>query len=87
VSQLPRVSGREVVKALRKIGYEFDRQRKHMSNHAGVVNEEGPNRATTSFTPVRNEADLVGTAGVRPMTRRLTCPANPPRLAPKPSCL
>jgi predicted RNA binding protein YcfA (HicA-like mRNA interferase family) len=27
VSELPRVSGREVVKALRKLGYEQDRQR------------------------------------------------------------
>jgi predicted RNA binding protein YcfA (HicA-like mRNA interferase family) len=27
VSALPRVSGREVVKALRKVGYERDRQR------------------------------------------------------------
>jgi predicted RNA binding protein YcfA (HicA-like mRNA interferase family) len=27
VSGLPRISGREVVKALRKIGYEQDRQR------------------------------------------------------------
>jgi len=27
VSELPRVSGREVVKALRKVGYEQDRQR------------------------------------------------------------
>jgi len=27
VSLLPRISGREVVKALRKIGYEHDRQR------------------------------------------------------------
>lgn len=27
MSQLPRVTGREVVKALRKLGYEQDRQR------------------------------------------------------------
>jgi predicted RNA binding protein YcfA (HicA-like mRNA interferase family) len=27
VSELPRISGREVVKALRKVGYEQDRQR------------------------------------------------------------
>lgn len=27
MSVLPRVSGREVVKALRKVGYEFDRER------------------------------------------------------------
>ncbi len=27
MSQLPRISGREAVKALRKIGYEQDRQR------------------------------------------------------------
>jgi predicted RNA binding protein YcfA (HicA-like mRNA interferase family) len=27
VSELPQVSGREVVKALRKVGYEQDRQR------------------------------------------------------------
>ncbi|MGD9562776.1 MAG: type II toxin-antitoxin system HicA family toxin [Pyrinomonadaceae bacterium] len=27
MSQIPRVSGREIVKALSKIGYEFDRQR------------------------------------------------------------
>jgi predicted RNA binding protein YcfA (HicA-like mRNA interferase family) len=27
VSRLPRISGREVVKALRKIGYEQDRER------------------------------------------------------------
>jgi predicted RNA binding protein YcfA (HicA-like mRNA interferase family) len=27
VSELPRVSGREVIKALRKVGYEQDRQK------------------------------------------------------------
>jgi len=27
VSRLPRVSGREIIKTLRKIGYEYDRQR------------------------------------------------------------
>jgi predicted RNA binding protein YcfA (HicA-like mRNA interferase family) len=27
MSSLPRISGREVVKALSKVGYEFDRQR------------------------------------------------------------
>ena len=27
MSELPRISGREVVKALRKVGYEQDRQR------------------------------------------------------------
>jgi predicted RNA binding protein YcfA (HicA-like mRNA interferase family) len=27
LSQIPRISGRETVKALKKLGYEFDRQR------------------------------------------------------------
>ncbi len=27
MSQIPRISGRETVKALKKLGYEFDRQR------------------------------------------------------------
>lgn len=27
MSQIPRISGREIVKALNKLGYDFDRQR------------------------------------------------------------
>jgi predicted RNA binding protein YcfA (HicA-like mRNA interferase family) len=41
VSQLPRVSGREVIKALRKIGYEFDRQR---SSHIVLRHTTPPHR-------------------------------------------
>jgi len=38
MSHLPRISGREVVKALKKIGYEVDRQR---GSHI-VLRQPGP---------------------------------------------
>jgi predicted RNA binding protein YcfA (HicA-like mRNA interferase family) len=44
VSYLPRVSGREVVKALGKIGYEIDRQR---GSHIVLRNGEPPYRRLT----------------------------------------
>jgi predicted RNA binding protein YcfA (HicA-like mRNA interferase family) len=44
VSYLPRVSGREVVKAFSKIGYEFDRQR---GSHIVLRNRESPYRRLT----------------------------------------
>lgn len=44
MSQLPRVSGREVVKALGKIGYQFDRQR---GNHIVLRQIDPPNRRLT----------------------------------------
>jgi predicted RNA binding protein YcfA (HicA-like mRNA interferase family) len=44
VSYLPRVSGREVVKAFSKIGYEFDRQR---GSHIVLRNREPPHRRLT----------------------------------------
>jgi putative tryptophan/tyrosine transport system substrate-binding protein len=46
-----------------------------------VYVDEGSNRAKTSFTPVRNEADLVIAVGVQRVPRRLTRPSNPPTLA------
>jgi predicted RNA binding protein YcfA (HicA-like mRNA interferase family) len=44
VSYLPRVSGREVVKALGRIGYEVDRQR---GSHIVLRNSEPPYRRLT----------------------------------------
>jgi len=44
VSQLPLVSGREVVKALRKIGYEQDRQR---GSHIVLRQTASPHRRVT----------------------------------------
>jgi predicted RNA binding protein YcfA (HicA-like mRNA interferase family) len=44
VSYLPRVSGREVVKALGKVGYEIDRQR---GSHIVLRNTEPPYRRLT----------------------------------------
>jgi predicted RNA binding protein YcfA (HicA-like mRNA interferase family) len=44
VSQLPRISGREVVKALRKIGYERDRQR---GSHIVLRRTAHPHRRVT----------------------------------------
>ncbi len=44
MSQLPRVSGREVVKSLGKIGYQFDRQR---GSHVVLRQAAPPNRRLT----------------------------------------
>jgi predicted RNA binding protein YcfA (HicA-like mRNA interferase family) len=44
VSALPRVSGREVVHALRKVGYEFDHQR---GSHIVVRHVDPPHRRIT----------------------------------------
>jgi predicted RNA binding protein YcfA (HicA-like mRNA interferase family) len=44
VSYLPQVSGREVVKALGRIGYEVDRQR---GSHIVLRNSEPPYRRLT----------------------------------------
>jgi predicted RNA binding protein YcfA (HicA-like mRNA interferase family) len=44
VSYLPRVSGREVVNALGRIGYAVDRQR---GSHIVLRNEEPPHRRLT----------------------------------------
>ena len=44
MSYLPRVSGREVVKALGKIGYEVDRQR---SSHIVLRHTAPPHRRLT----------------------------------------
>ena len=44
MSQIPRVSGREVVKALRKIGYEQDRQR---GSHIVLRQTGSPHRRVT----------------------------------------
>lgn len=44
MSYLPRVSGREVVKALGRIGYEVDRQR---GSHIVLRNREPPHRRLT----------------------------------------
>jgi predicted RNA binding protein YcfA (HicA-like mRNA interferase family) len=50
VSYLPQLSGREVVKALGKIGYKFDRQR---GSHIVLRNIEPPHRRLT--VPDHNE--------------------------------
>jgi predicted RNA binding protein YcfA (HicA-like mRNA interferase family) len=44
MSYLPRISGREVVKAFGKIGYEFDRQK---DSHIVLRNVEPPYRRLT----------------------------------------
>jgi predicted RNA binding protein YcfA (HicA-like mRNA interferase family) len=44
VSDLPRISGREVVKALKKIGYEHDRQR---GSHVILRQTDSPHRRLT----------------------------------------
>lgn len=44
MSYLPQISGREVVKALNKLGYEFDRQR---GSHIVLRNGEPPYRRIT----------------------------------------
>ena len=44
MSRLPLVSGREVVKALAKIGYEFDRQR---GSHIVLRRADPPHRRLT----------------------------------------
>jgi len=44
VSELPRISGREVVKALTKIGYEQDRQR---GSHIILRQTASPHRRVT----------------------------------------
>ncbi|MCW5969274.1 MAG: type II toxin-antitoxin system HicA family toxin [Blastocatellales bacterium] len=44
MSDLPRISGREVVKALKKIGYEHDRQR---GSHIVVRQTDSPHRRLT----------------------------------------
>ena len=44
MSYLPRISGREVVKALRKIGYEFDHQR---GSHIVLRSTTPPHRRLT----------------------------------------
>lgn len=44
MSQLPCISGREVIKALQKIGYEFDHQR---GSHIILRHIEPPHRRLT----------------------------------------
>jgi len=44
LSQLPLISGREAVKALRKVGYEFDHQR---SSHIVLRHSAPPHRRLT----------------------------------------
>ena len=44
MSQLPVLSGRQVVKALRKVGYEFDRQR---GSHIVLRQTAPPHRRLT----------------------------------------
>lgn len=44
MSRLPRVSGREVIAALRRIGYEFDHQR---SSHVILRQATPPHRRLT----------------------------------------
>jgi len=44
VSELPRISGREVVRALKKIGYEQDRQR---GSHMILRQTDSPHRRVT----------------------------------------
>ena len=44
MSQLPRISGREVVRALRKIGFELDRQR---GSHMILRKTSPPHRRVT----------------------------------------
>ncbi|HXU09165.1 MAG TPA: type II toxin-antitoxin system HicA family toxin [Blastocatellia bacterium] len=44
MSELPRISGRDVVKALKKIGYEVDRQR---GSHIVLRQTSHPHRRVT----------------------------------------
>ena len=44
MSELPRISGREVVRALKKIGYEQDRQR---GRHMILRQTDSPHRRVT----------------------------------------
>ena len=44
MSELPRISGREVVRALKKIGYEQDRQRR---SHMILRQTDSPHRRVT----------------------------------------
>ena len=44
MSELPRISGREVAKALKKIGYEQDRQR---GSHIILRQTDSPHRRVT----------------------------------------
>jgi predicted RNA binding protein YcfA (HicA-like mRNA interferase family) len=44
VSELPRISGREVAKALKKVGYEQDRQR---GSHIILRQTDSPHRRVT----------------------------------------
>jgi predicted RNA binding protein YcfA (HicA-like mRNA interferase family) len=44
VSALPRISGRDVVAALRKVGYQFDRQR---GSHMVLRQDVPPHRRLT----------------------------------------
>lgn len=44
MSELPRISGREVVRALKKIGYEQDRQR---GSHMILRQTDSPHRRVT----------------------------------------
>ena len=44
MSQLPRISGREVLRALAKIGYEFDYQQ---SSHIVLRHRDPPHRRLT----------------------------------------
>ncbi len=44
MSELPRISGREVVRALKKIGYEQDRQR---GSHIILRQTDSPHRRVT----------------------------------------
>ena len=44
MSELPRITGREVVKALKKIGYEQDRQR---GSHIILRQTDSPHRRVT----------------------------------------
>ncbi|MFL6273929.1 MAG: type II toxin-antitoxin system HicA family toxin [Blastocatellia bacterium] len=44
MSELPRISGREIVKALKKIGYEQDRQR---GSHIILRQTDSPHRRLT----------------------------------------
>jgi predicted RNA binding protein YcfA (HicA-like mRNA interferase family) len=53
MSYLPRISGREVVKAFSKIGYEFDRQK---GSHIVLRKAEPPYRRLT--VPDHNEVAI-----------------------------
>lgn len=44
MSELPRISGREIVKALKRVGYEQDRQR---GSHIILRQTDSPHRRVT----------------------------------------